>query len=119
MLLFIFGIDGDGLVDGSSKNGSHPHPYLRSLLVLHRGLYSSRDIDAVSERTYSDGTRKAIDDLPAIWNGLMGANFSLRYIDDGPVLQQEWSLLMNRIKPHFQELRTASDRRWSGFGKNE
>jgi hypothetical protein len=103
MLLSVFGVGGEGIVDGS--NGSHPHPYLRNGLILDRGLNSSREIGQELENSYRAGTMKATDDIPVIWKGLFGSQFIESYLGKESVaLQQEWSLLINRIRPHLPEI---------------
>jgi hypothetical protein len=103
MLLIVFGVGGEGIVDGS--NGSHPHPYLRDCLILDRGLSSVREVGQASESSYRAGIEKATADIPTIWKGIFGANFIESYMGyESSALQQEWSLLMNRIRPQLREL---------------
>lgn len=109
MTLFVLGLDGVGV--GAGSDGSHPHPYLRSLLIYHTGLLDVREHSPSLEAAYQAGYEKVTTDLVPVWTEMAGREFVLDYVGTTTELETVWRRLVARIGPVWNELSEATKRR--------
>lgn len=101
MLFFVLGLGGPGL--GARCEGSHPHPYLRYMLILDRWLFALRE-DPALQATFQTALDESREDVIPVIDA-MGALADLRtYVGTMRDLEMGWNSLITRITPELDHM---------------